>query len=64
MTFNSAILGGSFAFSLLSPLVLSPISSSRPTPSTYFSPVKGWARKEGLLSLPDQLKELYVSLIT
>jgi hypothetical protein len=28
---------------------------SRVTPSTYFSPVIGWARKEGLLSLADQL---------
>jgi hypothetical protein len=41
MTFNSAICGGSFTFSRFSSLC--PISLSRVTPLTYFSPMIGWA---------------------
>jgi len=49
-----------YCLNFLIPLVL-PTPSSRATPSTRFCPVIGWATKEGLLLLDDQLKKcMYV----
>ena len=73
MTFNPAICSWSFAFRQFSdkelllnfgilPVFL-PISSPRVTPSTNFNPITGRTTKQGLLSLADQLKKLYIILM-